>query len=156
MNLYQITLPAFAKLSDASPHVDEWRKTMLEKAVEWRKTVLEKAGGYTQLNAAQGAWIDETHDTRRHPISDILTVYQIACEPAAWRAIVAKAFECFPNEKAIFWAQIGDATVEFRPDPTELVITEMDRMHEGCRGTWCPDPKCDLVDVCDRCGEVRA
>jgi hypothetical protein len=26
----------------------------------------------------------------------------------------------------------------------------------ACEHDWHPDPKCDLVDICDKCGEGRA
>ena len=83
--------------------------------------LLDTAGGYTVGNERMGAW----RDPRGCLVLDRVRPYQVTCEDAAWRKIVARAFELFPDQLAIFHAKIGDATIEDRP-AAPLVISAKD------------------------------
>jgi hypothetical protein len=50
-----------------------------------------------------------------------------------------------------------EVTLDEQPLPREGVTTSTTGdLHEGCGGTWEPDPACTLADVCSKCGEGRA
>jgi hypothetical protein len=97
MNLYEILLPV----------TDNDGADMGGAHNAFRNFLLEKVGGYTQAAPVRGAWLDGAatyHDT--------LVPYRVTCSPDGWRKIVRRAFELWPDQKAIFHAHIGTATIE--------------------------------------------
>lgn len=108
MNLYQITLPQLdnAGGSYAKAHVD------------FTNEVLGMVGGYTVVtDGAEGHWRSYTGQE----YVDINVVYQVACEPRQWQAIVASAFRLFGDQVALFTAQIGTAHI-FQRENAALAI----------------------------------
>lgn len=77
---------------------------------QWENFAAEIAGGYTRLGEVRGAWRDPNGAMIYEPMMQ----YQVATTHDQWRRLVALAFELFPNEQAIFWAEIGTATIETR------------------------------------------
>ncbi len=99
MNLYQILLPSKTNAGEGYQQAHTW----------WKESAMDVAGAFTKANAVQGMWIDS-----EQWYGEILTPYYVACTPEQWRILVNKAFELFSDQKAIFHALIGDATIEFR------------------------------------------
>ena len=102
MKLYQILLPVF----------DNDGAEIWGAHVAWRQYVLNLVGGYTQQGVSSGLWQDRKSN---HVHTDELVTYQVATTREMWRLCVAKAFELWPDQKAIMWAELGDATIETRP-----------------------------------------
>lgn len=94
--LYEILLPARTNSGVITT----------EARMKWEHEALYIAGGYTRLIAADGVWRGE-----RETHCDVMIPYHVACNSAQWNALVAKAFELFPDQEAIFTARIGDAEI---------------------------------------------
>lgn len=101
MKLYQITLPMF---DNAGLNTNVAR-------VQWEKAALQAAGGFTRLPAAEGAWLGPDGKT----YTDRSRAYHIACEEWAFAGLLAEAFRLFPDQLAIFTAEIGMAIIHERP-----------------------------------------
>jgi hypothetical protein len=103
MNLYQIVLP----LKDNSGH----DVTPAHRA--FQNAVLSVVPGLTKMPQAYGLW-----DDRGERYIDRVVPYQIACSSNQWRIIVGHAFRLFPDQLAIFHAQLGTAEIEYREKKT--------------------------------------
>ena len=101
MNLYEILLP----MANNAGH------GMQSAHTDFHAFLIDHYGGYTKGRPASGYW----RNGRGIVIHDYMVPYRVACEPTAWLKIVARAFELFPDQEAIFHAQIGVATIEARP-----------------------------------------
>jgi hypothetical protein len=67
---------------------------------------LSIAGGFTDAGQVRGVW--EGPDRR---YTDQLRDYRVACEPAQFQSILDAAHILFPDQHAIFAADLGDAWV---------------------------------------------
>jgi hypothetical protein len=103
LNFYTIALPFFDNAGD----------TYAEAHSAWLRYAASAAGGYTVLPRVTGVWIDDAG--KRYV--DELVQYQIACDEETWRELVVCAFILFPDQKAVFHARIGTATIEERAEP---------------------------------------
>lgn len=69
--------------------------------------VLDTVGGYTDAGEQCGVWRDDSGEVYR----DTVHAFEVACNPEQWASIVAKAFECFPDQLAIYTANLGEAAI---------------------------------------------
>jgi hypothetical protein len=101
MNVYQIALPSvqFNGLPDAS------------QRRQWTTKALNDAGGLTYLGAREGAWISDDGEL----FEETMHWYEVACGRNQWDALVAYAFQLFPNEQAIYTARVGECEIITRP-----------------------------------------
>jgi hypothetical protein len=107
MKLFQLTLPI--EVHDERYAWPSVRSTADERE-ELEAFIAEEVGGFSRSAGYYGVWYDK--EGKRY--EDRNVVYQIACHPDTFRSIVAKAFELFYFEKALFWAEIGTAEIEYR------------------------------------------
>ena len=98
MKLYEIILPDHDNLG----------KPFLTQHGLWQERALAQAGGYTELPVANGLWRDP-QDSRDY--YEKVIIYRIACEQHIFLSLVAEAFKLFSDQKAIFTAEIGEATI---------------------------------------------
>lgn len=77
---------------------------------EWERWAIKAAGGVTYVGTAQGRWVDDgkLYDERMH-------VYQVALEDGHHDVLMAAAFALFPDQLAIFTAELGTASIVDRP-----------------------------------------
>lgn len=109
MKLHRITLPRY----------DNSGQCTLPAMAQFEAALLELVGGYTALPIAAGAWKDWTTGKVYH---DRVRSYEYAMDNDALpAAILAKAFELFPDQLAIFTCVIGTAEINDRPAPNVLV-----------------------------------
>lgn len=101
MNLYSIALPVTSKGGQNK-----------RELAEFEAFALHRAGGYTKRPDGEGAWRDPESGK---VYFDTMRPYEIACDDTTWRAVVAKAFELFPEELAIYTALIGVVRIINRP-----------------------------------------
>lgn len=101
MRLYQFTLPV---RTNAGLSYELARKTFEREA-------LKLAGGYTAPQSfKRGVWRGAERDYKEE-----VAEYTVACEPATFKALLAVAFEAFPDQEALFTADLGPATIHTRP-----------------------------------------
>ena len=101
MRLYEFTIPTH---DNAGRSYEQARK-------RWEAHAIAAAGGLTiQPGFAQGVWVDDGKEYR-----DQVTQYRVACEESTFKLLLAHAFECFPDQLAIFTADLGEATIHERP-----------------------------------------
>ena len=112
MNLYQINLPHHRQYLG----LDMQKAQNAHKA--FRAEVRRIVGDLTRLPTVQGEWLD----LGGRVYEDQCIPYQIACTSEEWREIVTHAFRLFPDQLAIFHAQIGVATIELRKKPAASSI----------------------------------
>lgn len=93
MKLYQFALPVTSSNMAAHRQFEQWALTL------W--------GGTTKLPGT-GLW----RDLHRDYVESVI-VYQIACEDTPSLEMV---FGLFPDETAIFLAEIGSAEIHYRKD----------------------------------------
>lgn len=100
MNLYQFLIPTH----DNAGNSHEKPRAAFEKAM------LEVAGGFTELPQCRGQWKDNHGKIHK----DDVIPYNVAIESMSATTIdslVAKAFELFSDQKAIYYAHIGNAAI---------------------------------------------
>lgn len=107
MKLYEIVLPEHDNLG----------KPYLTQHGLWQERALVQAGGYTELPLATGMWFNHIDGA---VYQDKVITYHIACEPHIFLSLVAEAFKLFNDQKAIFTAEIGEATIYRRPSGNAL------------------------------------
>ena len=100
MKLYEIAIPLF---DNAGLNTNTARRA-------FEKSVLASVGGYTRLPAAEGAWLDASGKL----YTDRTQSYRLACDDWQFPAVLAEAFRLFPDQLAIFTAEIGTATIHER------------------------------------------
>ena len=101
MQLFEIALP------DVDAHAEDYGY----ERFAWKEEALEFAGGYTVLGKGRGAWRDPKTDI---VWAETMHWYQVACDVNTMSDLVAHAFRLFPDQKAIFYAEIGWATIRNR------------------------------------------
>ena len=100
MKLYEIILPT---CDNAGNSLDSEHR-------EFQARVLSIVNGLTKRPEATGYW--KTNGTIQ---TETVVAYQVACLPGQWERIVDLAVSLFPDQKAFFTAEIGDAMIVF-PD----------------------------------------
>lgn len=101
MQLFEIVLPV---LDNSGADI-----TPAHKA--WLLEALAKAGGYTRLGEVSGVWRDPNAGI---VYPDTSVIYRVACWERVWRDLVSAAFDLFPDQASIAWAEIGEMTVQLR------------------------------------------
>lgn len=99
MRLYQFNLPT---------HTNEGRNTEQARK-NWALEALERAGGFTELPRARGVWRGDERDYDEGVIA-----YQVACSDDVRGQLLDAAFLYFPDQEAIFFADLGPASIVVR------------------------------------------
>lgn len=95
MKLYEFLLPVNDNLG----------RTTIIGCERFLQSALRLTGGYTQLRNAIGAWkADKDY-------YDFVLPVRVACSEEHRDNLLEIAFELFPDQKAIFVAEIGEATI---------------------------------------------
>lgn len=97
MQLFEIVLPV----------LDNSGQSYEGSHIAFREYLLDAVGGYTLEPNAAGGWRDDKGTT----YLDVVTPYRVACEPEQWAHVVNKAAELFSDQLALFWSNIGTATI---------------------------------------------
>lgn len=98
MHLYELALPV---------RDNRGRPFDLQHDI-FRADMLGAAGGYTELPVARGVWRGDDGCTYRSE----MRAYRIACEhPLTFAQLIARAFDLFDDQVALFYAEIGTATI---------------------------------------------
>lgn len=101
MKLYQFTLPI---------HSNNGLSYELARK-QWAAEALKLAGGVTApLTFREGTWKGEDRDYR-----ELVAEYTVACTPKVYDALLAFAFDKFPDQEAIFTVELGEAAINSRP-----------------------------------------
>jgi hypothetical protein len=101
MRLYLFTLPV---RTNAGLTCELPRK-------RWAAEALRLAGGVTEPQAFnRGVWEGDGR-TYREEVAE----YKVACDKPAFAKLLAFAFEQFPDQEAIFTADLGEASINMRP-----------------------------------------
>lgn len=80
----------------------------------FENTALREAGGYTQLSGfAQGVWLSVGPPERA--IKGQLALYHVAALPEVADKLVEAFWPLFPDQQALFIAELGPAYVHNRP-----------------------------------------
>jgi len=83
-----------------------------EALAGFENDALVLAGGYTSLPLQQGAWRDPKSGT---VYKEWVQPYEVACDADTWADLVNCAFRLFPDQLAIFTADLGTADILERP-----------------------------------------
>jgi hypothetical protein len=107
MKLFEIALP---DVSNSGMSYDIARKCFEDDALEY-------AEGFTALPAARGVWRAKPSlgDPSPKTYRDVMHCYRIACDAGTFAILINRAFYLFPDQLAIFHAEIGEATISERP-----------------------------------------
>lgn len=97
LKFYQVTLPA----KDNDGH------DLLRNHLRFQSAVTELAGGYTRLRQSYGGWNNAAGETIEEPVIP----YQIATTEETWPKIIALVGSLFADQDAIFYAELGMATI---------------------------------------------
>jgi hypothetical protein len=102
MNLYEFALP----------HMSNDRKVDYSYARKrWEAAALDVVGGFTGTGVSDGVWRGD--DGKGY--AESMHGYRVACSPEIKDQLLAKAFELFPDQLAIFASHIGWAEIVERP-----------------------------------------
>lgn len=105
MRLYLFTLPV---RTNAGLSCELARK-------RWAAFALKTCGGVTEPQAFnKGVW-DSGETTYREEVAE----YKVATDKATFAKLLAYAFEQFPDQEAIFTADLGEASINVRPAARE-------------------------------------
>lgn len=100
MRLYQFNLPH---------HTNDVQHNYAAERMEWCKRAVSLTGSCNTLGDAFGQWQDGAKLYREH-----MHIYQVAGSPQDAQMLLADAFKLFPDQKAIFYAEIGTANIVAR------------------------------------------
>lgn len=101
MRLYQFNIPTH----------DNSGKSYEAARKRWETMTIAAAGGLTKAPGfSEGVWSDQGKLYR-----ETMQVYTVATLPSTFKLLLAHAFECFPDQLAIFTADLGEATIHERP-----------------------------------------
>jgi hypothetical protein len=102
MRLYLFTLPV---RTNAGLTCELPRK-------RWAAEALKVAGGVTEPQAFnKGVWANGDGQTYREEVAE----YKVATDKAGFARLLAFAFDQFPDQEAIFTADLGEASIHTRP-----------------------------------------
>lgn len=99
MNLYEIQIPV--RTNDGKGYGPQ--------RYAFEKWLLQYAGGYSRLPDIAGAWLDAGK-----VYAEAMVPYHVACSAEAFEKIISAAFDLFRDQHAIFYAEIGEATIRHR------------------------------------------
>lgn len=102
MRYFEIALPTVT--NDGKEYSDALQR--------WEGCALAIAGGFTRRPDGDGHWRDP--DTGRVFV-DRMRSYRVACDAKEFARLLGIAFDLFPDQLAIFTAEIGEATIHNRP-----------------------------------------
>lgn len=111
MKLYQFNLPDRSNDGTVDYH---------SARLEWSRRAIGYCGGLTSLAPVIGRWVDFELDAAGHATNvgkqynEMMWPVQVACGDYR-EAMLADAFELFPDQVSIFVATIGEASIEARP-----------------------------------------
>lgn len=77
----------------------------------WEIAALNVAGGFTLNAFADGAWRNEAGRVFKERIAP----YDVALEPAKLPDLLGAFWRLFPDQEALAFTRLGDATLELRP-----------------------------------------
>jgi hypothetical protein len=100
MKLWQFTLPNYA--NDGASYATA--------RAEWERKARERAGGLTHIGMTVGQWVDAGK-----LYYEPMQTYQVAASSDIADELLADAFELFPDQQALFRAEIGTASIVERP-----------------------------------------
>lgn len=101
MKLYQFTLPTH----------DNRGLTYELARKRWAAQAVKLAGGVTApLTFREGTWKGEDREFK-----ETVAEYTVACDELTYAALLAFAFDNFPDQEAIFTAELGEAAINSRP-----------------------------------------
>jgi hypothetical protein len=101
MRLFQFTLPVH---TNAGLSYELARKRFSREAVKL-------AGGITEPETLhRGVWQGEGRTYR-----ELVAVYQVACDQETADKLLAVAWDAFPDQEALFVADLGPAVIHTRP-----------------------------------------
>ncbi len=101
INLYQFNLPTNTNAG----------LTYGPARTSWEAEALKLAGGYTLAPGfASGVWKGESRVYK-----ETIAVYQVACEPRVGAALEDAFWRLFPDQEALFVADLGPASIINRP-----------------------------------------
>lgn len=82
----------------------------------WAAEALKQCGGLTEPQAFnKGVWDNGDGQTYKEEVAE----YKVACTAAQYKALLAFAFDAFPDQEAIFTADLGEAFVNVRAKVAE-------------------------------------
>jgi len=77
----------------------------------FKAAMLQEAGGYSEVaRNVLGQWQDETGRV----YTDYSAVYSVACHYDVFMLLLARAWELFPDQEALFWVELGEAHISHR------------------------------------------
>lgn len=77
----------------------------------WELEALKLAGGYTLAPGfASGVWKGESRTYK-----ETMAIYSVACEPRVAAALEDAFWRLFPDQEALFCADLGPASILTRP-----------------------------------------
>lgn len=91
------------------PHYTNAGLTTVDAMREFEQWCYAETAGFSRRASVTGCWAS---GARRY--QELMTPYHFACDAADFEAILAKAFELFPDQLAIYFAEIGTATIRER------------------------------------------
>ena len=94
------------------PDRDNAGIVLREERRHWETRALARAGGFTWGGIVKGSWRDD----RMQVYTEYMHSYRVACDDIAFQCLLTDAFELFPDQVAIFAAEIGRATIHRRQD----------------------------------------
>ena len=94
------------------PDRDNAGIVLREERRHWEAHALARAGGFTWSGVVQGSWRDD----QMYVQTESMHRYSVACDRIAFQCLLTDAFELFPDQVAIFAAEIGRATIHRRQD----------------------------------------
>lgn len=99
MRYYEIQLPAR----------DNAGKLTKRALANFERVALKTAGGFNRSPAVEGAWQGSK------VFRDMMVPYRLACTEAQFGLLLLSAFDLFPDQEAIFTADLGQANIAERP-----------------------------------------
>lgn len=100
MHLFRFTLPTH---TNAGLSYELARKAFSREA-------LKVAGGFTEQPIAQGVWEGDSRTYR-----ETVVCYDVATDTGGSQALLEAAFRLFPDQEAIFVADLGSCAIHARP-----------------------------------------
>lgn len=78
----------------------------------WAAEALKLCGGVTEPQSFhKGVWDNGDGQTYREEVAE----YKVACDAKVFAKLLAFAFDQFPDQEAIFTADLGEASIHTRP-----------------------------------------
>ena len=89
---------------------------------KFEQGLLQYAGGYSKaIQDVEGVWQDKHGKVYR----EAMVPYRVACDAVAFEKILSAAFDLFDDQHAIFYAEIGEATIRNRVVPMVPYVRDL-------------------------------